>query len=79
MFKRILAIIGIVAIVALYIVALVSAIIGNGLATKLFVAAVICTIAIPVMIHLLLMMNNARNGKSWLGETYSYKEDKKDH
>ncbi|MBR1892806.1 MAG: hypothetical protein IJ815_04675 [Lachnospiraceae bacterium] len=78
MLKRIIAIAGIIAILALYIVALISAIIGNGLATKLFVAAIICTIAIPVMIHLLLMMNNARKGKSWLGETYSYKE-KKDH
>ena len=79
MLKRVLAVIGIIVILAMYITTLVAVIIGNGFADRFFVASLVCTIVVPVMIHLFLMMNNARKGKSWLGETYSYKEKNKDH
>ncbi|MCR5527213.1 MAG: hypothetical protein K6F39_07530 [Lachnospiraceae bacterium] len=81
MFKRISAIIGIIILAALYITALAAALTGSPAAGKIFIASIMCTVFIPVMIHMLLMMNNARKGKSWMDEPYSYREkkDKNDH
>ncbi|SFK49953.1 hypothetical protein SAMN05216390_101368 [Lachnospiraceae bacterium KH1T2] len=81
MFKRISAIIGIIILAALYITSLLAAISGNPAAGKIFILSIFCTVFIPVMIHMLLMMNNARKGRSWMDEPYSYrdKEHKNDH
>ena len=76
MFKRVAALIGVIFLCLLYITALVAALIGNELSGKILTAALISTVVVPVIIHLLLMMNNARKGRSFMDETYSYKEPK---
>ncbi len=72
--KRILALAGVVLLAALYISTLVLALIGSKEALKLLVVAVFCTIAVPVMIHLFLMMTNIRKGKNLYDETYDYRD-----
>lgn len=74
--KRILALIGVIILVGMYVATLVLAVMNNKHFMNLFMLAVVCTIAIPIIIHLFLMLNNARNGKSIMDETYSYREDK---
>ena len=76
MFKRILAIAGIVILVLLYLLTFIFAILNHPDTGRLLMAAIVCTVFIPVMIHLLLMMNNARKGKNVYDEPYSYREDK---
>ncbi len=78
MFKRILAIAGVVILVLMYIATFVLAIMNHPDTGKLLMAAIVCTVFIPVMIHLLLMMNNARKGKNVFDEPYSYREEKED-
>ena len=78
MFKRVLAIAGVVILVLMYIATFVLAIMNHPDTGKLLMAAIVCTVFIPVMIHLLLMMNNARKGKNVFDEPYSYREDKED-
>ena len=74
MFKRIAALVGVIFLCLLYITALVAAIIGSELSGKILAAALVSTVVIPVMIHLLLMMKNARDGRSIMDETYRYKD-----
>ncbi|SKB49190.1 hypothetical protein SAMN06296386_101242 [Lachnospiraceae bacterium] len=74
--KRIIAILGILILVGLYAAAFVLAILDSPNSGRMFMAAIVCTVMIPVMIHLFLMMNNARKGKDVLDETYSYREKK---
>ncbi|XME03206.1 hypothetical protein QYZ88_003235 [Lachnospiraceae bacterium C1.1] len=74
MFKRVAALVGVIFLVLIYITTLVAAIIGSEFSGKILAAALISTIIVPVMIHLLLMMKNAREGRSVLDETYHYKE-----
>ena len=76
MLKRILAIAGIVILVLLYLLTFIFAIMNHPDTGRLLMAAIVCTVFIPVMIHLLLMMNNARKGKNVYDEPYSYREDK---
>lgn len=78
MFKRILAIIAIVILVLMYVSTFVLAIMNHPDTGRLLMAAIVCTVFIPVMIHLLLMMNNARKGKNVFDEPYSYKEGEED-
>ncbi len=78
MFKRVLAIAGVVILVLMYIATFVLAIMNHPDTGKLLMAAIVCTVFIPVMIHLLLMMNNARKGKNVFDEPYSYREEKED-
>ncbi len=75
-FKRIAAIIGIVFLVAMYAAAFIAAVINHPDSGKFLMAAVVSTVFVPVLIHLLLMMNNVRNGKGVYDEPYSYKEKK---
>ncbi len=79
--KRVLAILGIIILIGLYAAAFVLAIANSPDTGRMFMAAIVCTVMIPVMIHLFLMMNNVRKGKDVLDETYSYRdkesEDKK--
>lgn len=72
--KRILALAGVVLLVGMYISTLVLAVMNNKSFVNLFVLSVVCTIAVPIIIHLFLMLNNARKGKSVMDETYSYRD-----
>jgi hypothetical protein len=78
MIKRILAIIGIVVLVGMYLAALIAAIAGSGYSNAIFTAAIASTIAVPVIIHLFLMINNARQGKSVMDNPYSYRDKPED-
>lgn len=72
--RRILALAGVVLLVGLYAATLVFAIIGNGIFIKLFFAALVLTIVIPLVIHVGLSANNVREGVSpWLVSPYKYK------
>ena len=72
--KRILALSGVILLVGMYAATLVLAVMNNKNFMNLFIASVFCTIAVPIIIHLFLMLNNARKGKSIMDETYSYRE-----
>ena len=74
--KRILAIGGIVILVGMYIITFILAIMNHPDTGRLLMASIVCTVFIPVMIHLLLMKNNARKGKNVFDEPYSYREEK---
>ncbi len=74
--KRIAAVIGVVLLVAMYAAAFISAALNRPDSGRLLMAAVVCTVFIPVLIHLLMMMNNVRKGKGLYDEPYSYREDK---
>jgi len=52
--KRISAIIGIIAILSLYLVSLMLAIFASDKAQGLFMASVFCTVIIPIMIYLFI-------------------------
>ncbi len=75
--KRILALLGVILLIGMYLTTLILALLNNPHFMNLFVLSILCTIAVPVIIHLFLMMNNARHGKNVMDETYSYR-DKKD-
>ena len=72
--KRILALIGVIIIALMYISTLVLALIGSNQTMNLFLLSILCTIMVPIIIHLFLMLNNARHGKSIMDEPYSYRE-----
>lgn len=72
--KRIMAIVAVVIIVALYILTLVCAIIGNGYFMQVFMAAIAATILLPCLIHIYMMMVNVKNGGRTMDEVYSYKK-----
>ncbi|MCR5627674.1 MAG: hypothetical protein K6F99_10165 [Lachnospiraceae bacterium] len=76
--KRILAWIAIILLAGLYISTLVFALIGSELTMKLLIISGFCTFAIPVLIHIFLMMLNIRSGHGIYDETYSYKTKKDD-
>ena len=50
--KQILAIIGLVVIIGLYIVTLVLALTGNENTKHLFTASIICTVVVPVFLYI---------------------------
>ena len=72
--KRIAALIAVLFILLLYIAAIVLAVMNDPRFVRFFVFCVICTIALPVIIHLFLMMKNVKDGKSVMDETYRFKE-----
>ncbi len=76
--KRIAALIGVIILAGMYIATLIFAIIGSANTVNLFVASIACTIMVPVIIHLFMMMLNARKGKNVMDETYSYREKKEE-
>ena len=62
--QRILAVIGIVLLVALYLTALVAAFVRNSaLATQVLTAALFCTVAVPVIIWLFQFFIRKTGGK----------------
>ena len=54
-FKRVAAIIGIVLLAGMYISTLVFALIGSDLSNRLLMISLISTIAIPIVIHFIIM------------------------
>lgn len=56
--KRISAIIGIIAILSLYLISLILAIFASDKAPGLFMASVFCTVIIPIMIHCFIAVYN---------------------
>ncbi len=74
--KRILAMAGVILIVGLYIATLILAVMGSEKTMHLFLLSLLLTIMVPVVIHLFLMLKNVREGKSFLAETYDYREKK---
>lgn len=54
-FKQIMAIAAIVLLVGMYVASLILAIIKNDIATRMLQASLICTIAIPILIYIIMM------------------------
>lgn len=75
--KRILALSGVVILVAMYLLTLVFALMKNEYSMRMFIASVAATIAVPLIIHLFLMINNVREGRKLFDNPYTYR-DKKD-
>lgn len=61
--KRILAIIGIVLLVGIYLSTLIFVLIDSELAFTLFKAALLMTIAVPCLIYAMLLIYNYLNGR----------------
>lgn len=61
--KRILALIGAILLVALYVSTLVFALMSSELAQGLFMASVFCTVAIPVLIYACMLIYKVLKGK----------------
>ena len=72
--KRIAAMTAALLLIGMYIATLVFALTGSPLSSKLFIASVICTFVVPIIIHLFLMINNAREGRGVMDETYSHQK-----
>ncbi len=66
--KRVLAIVGIVILLGLYLFSLVAAILAKPYANGLFLASIFATFIIPVFIYVFLLMNRTF-GKSKEGYT----------
>ncbi len=75
--KRILALIAIILLVLMYMSSFILALMNHPDSGKLLMVSIVCTVFVPVLIHLFLMMNNVRKGKGLYDETYSYKEEGK--
>ncbi|MBR1848993.1 MAG: hypothetical protein IJ791_07120 [Lachnospiraceae bacterium] len=75
--KRILALIALILLGGLYIAIFILALFGNQNTLRLLGVAIALTIIIPIVSHLLLMMQAGKDGKNvFTAETYSYKEKK---
>lgn len=62
--KQVLAIIGIIIIAGLYIVTLILALIGNENTRPLFMASILCTILVPVVLYILSWTYNLVKGQA---------------
>ncbi|MBO6148860.1 MAG: hypothetical protein J6O55_05935 [Lachnospiraceae bacterium] len=76
--KRILALLGVIILIALYISSLVLSLLKHPLAGRLFLSALLCTIIIPIFLHIVFLLLGAMKGKGLLDETYSYRDSKKE-
>lgn len=74
--KRVLALVGVVLLVAMYVVTLILAFFAKEYFMNLFVASVALTIVVPITIHIIFVLKNVKSGKSITDEPYSYKEKK---
>ena len=68
--KRILAIIGVIILVMMYVLTLVFALMKSQYSFQLFIASAFCTVAVPFMIHLLLVLINIKNGGKLFDNPY---------
>jgi Na+/melibiose symporter-like transporter len=64
--KQIMAIIGLIVIAGLYIWAFVAAIMARPEANAMFVAAIICTVVIPIMLYVITWLARVFSGKDLL-------------
>ena len=62
--KQVLAIIGLVVIIGLYIVTLVLALTGSEETRHLFIASVVCTVAVPVILYVISWLYKLIKGDS---------------
>ncbi|MBO4374754.1 MAG: hypothetical protein J5829_06575 [Lachnospiraceae bacterium] len=76
--KRILAMAGVILIAGMYIATLVLALMGSRNTVSLFLLSILCTIMVPLIIHLFMMLRNVRRGKNVMDEPYPYKEKRDD-
>ena len=77
--KRILALSGVVLLVALYVATLVFALLDSPNSFALFKASVYCTIVIPVIVYSgTLIFNNAGRKKEWKIETDDVEDEQAD-
>ena len=72
--KRILAIIGIIILLGLYVATLVVAVMGGPNFLPMLQACLVATVAVPVIIHLFLVMKNVKDGGSVFDNPYSYRD-----
>ena len=76
--KRILALIALVLLGGLYIAIFILALFGNKNTMGLLGVAIALTIIIPIVSHLILMMQAGKDGKNvFTAETYSYRDKDK--
>lgn len=76
--KRIAALCGVILIALLWIATLILAVTASPNTVHLFLLSLLLTVMIPIIIHLFLMMYNARKGRSIMSETYTYRDKDKD-
>ena len=73
--KRILALSGVILLVAMYVATLVFALLDSPNSFVLFKASIYCTIVIPVIVYSgTLIFNNAARKKEWKIETDDAKD-----
>ena len=72
--KRILAILGIIILLGLYIATLAVAVTGGPDFLPMLQACLVATVAVPVIIHLFLVMKNVKDGGSVFDNPYSYRK-----
>lgn len=77
--KRILAVMGIVLLVLMYLVTLLSAVFDRGSSMALFRASVICTVLVPILLWGYLVIYRIAKGKDdkELKDTLQRMEDEK--
>ena len=76
-FKRIMAIIGIVVIVGLYIWALVAAVFARPEANAMFMAAIISTVVVPALLYIYTWLGLVLSGKDVKFKEAEEKDTKK--
>lgn len=78
--KRILALSGVILLVAMYVATLVFALLDSPNSFVLFKASIYCTIVIPVIVYSgTLIFNNAARKKEWNIETDDAKDAQDDN
>lgn len=73
--KQIVAWIGIIALVAMYVVTLIVAIINPGEGGRLFQACLVATIAVPLLVWIYVWMYGKLKGKETFADPNYLKED----
>lgn len=76
--KQIVAWIGIIALVAMYVITLVVAIVNPGEGGKLFQACLVATVAIPFLIWIYVWMYGKLTGKKTFADTNYLQSDTED-
>ena len=73
--KQIVAWIGIIALVAMYVVTLIVAIINPGEGGRLFQACLVATIAVPLLVWIYVWMYGKLTNKETFADANYFKED----
>ena len=75
--QSILAFTGVIILVLLYICTLIFSLMKHEYAKHLFLASLAATVAVPLMIHFLMMMINVKRGKGIFDNPYPYRDKEK--